>query len=205
MPQHAGVVTRGRALQPVLDALGVIQEPNARFEFLETIIPVAIVDVPSAARTVVTRRYNGFSTFMGAVAERANLQIFNPTDSGVLVRIERCVPTSAVTGTLRLKTTSVPLATLDKTNQGAMDFRTPGVGAAELREESFVFGAEPGFMKGQFVNIAGVTFPQVVGDRFLNGYVLTPTSGLILVAATDNTALTVYWEWFEEVSTTQTQ
>ena len=205
MPQHAGVITRGRALQPVLDALGVIQEPQARFEFLETVIPVVVIDTPSAARTVVTRRYNGFSTFTGAVAERANLQIFNPADSGVLVRIDQCVPTSSVTGTLRLKTTSVALATLDKTNQGAMDFRTPGVGAAELREESFAFGAEPGFMKGQFVNIAGVTFPQIVGDRFLNGYVLTPATGLILVAATDATALTVYWRWFEESFTTQTQ
>lgn len=205
MPEHAGVVTRGRALQPVLDALGVIQEPNARFEFLETVIPVAIVEVPSAARTVVTRRYNGFSTFTGAAAQRANLQIFNPAESGVLVRLHRCVPTSSVTGTLRLKTTSVALATLDKTNQGAMDFRTPGVGAAELREESFAFGAEPGFMKGQFVSISGVQEPQLVGDLFLNGYVLTPATGLILVAATDASALTVYWEWFEEVATTQTQ
>ena len=86
-----------------------------------------------------------------------------------------------------------------------MDFRTPGVGAAELREESFTFGAEPGFMKGQFVTVAGVTPPQVVGSRFLNGYVLTPGSGLILIAATDASALTAYWQWFEEGFTPLTQ
>ena len=205
MPEHAGVVTRGRAIQPVLDALGVIQEPSSRFEFLQTIIPVAIIETPSAARTVVTRRYNGISSFTGAVAERANLQIFNPIGSGVLVRIHRCLPSSSAVGTIRLKTTSVELATLIKVNQGSMDFRTPGVGAADLREESFAFGAEPGFVKGIFLYGSPASNGPLAGEGFLNGYVLTPGSGLILMAPTDNTLLHTYWEWFEEIATTQTQ
>ena len=206
MPEHAGVVTRGRPLQPALDALGVIQEPQARFEFLETIVPVVIIPTPTGGRAVVTRRYSGRVISLGVAAVRSNCQIFNPIDSGVLVRPRNCMVSHATSGRFLLKTTSVALTGVSTAFQGSKDFRTPGIGAAQLREQTFAFGAEPGFEKETWLwDIPATFFPTINGAFFTEGYVLTPGSGLILVGIADNVDLITSWDWDEEGTTTLTQ
>ncbi len=204
MAEHAGIVTRGRPLQPILDTLGVIRERNARFELLETIIPVAIVETPGTAREVVSRRYNGFTLEAAVAGERSELQIFNPLSSGVLVRVRSALFSSRGSGDVLLNTTSVALATLSSADQGAMDFRVPGIGAAQLRTDSGVLGTAPGFQKLVHRHDGGTGWSGAHEIK-VAGYVLTEGSGIIIISPLDAFQSTCEWEWDEESITTLTQ
>lgn len=194
---------RGTIVQRIKDALGLIDTVPG-WEVPQTIVPVLPIELP-ATQSPGLQAYNGIGGSNPAAGRRGAVGLWNPPDSGQLIRPTDCrsflrdIGGKTRTAVLDLRTSSSDVGTVSAVVPGSMDFQRPKVPTGQIRELDVSSPAAlPGFTKQiqtQQDSITDTMFWNV------EGYVLTPGTGLwvaMLVDAIAGDFLQVDFTWIEQ-------
>ena len=158
--------------------------------FIPVITLESIVGLPTTrVRGLVGSPCLGYESQPAVAAEFSHVQLFNPTDSGIEIHVERVLITTTVTTSTNVRRLDTPLTTLAP-NVSFSDFRVRGRPVGEIRTETNV--AQLGTLLGEIGSLAG----EVEGLEF-SPMILGENQGVLIASNLVNREVRSFFFWRE--------